>query len=718
MGIESIGAFGLNFKFPSDKKKAQTITEKLAVEELKRKNQSITPSGKDGRLPIEVTSDNYDILNTGAESQGGSGIEGMGIDTFKNPELDNARNTKYKDPGAQLLVDKSVSAVDEIVAGSERKQAFVESRINSVRNDPFYGPAIKRIQDSDISDESKLDQLTQLILLHDSADKSEVVGSDVDAARTRYEKDSKNFEAKHTNIVRAGDQPGFMTIGDKTVYKNPRSALSLTMFNEGDSDAPILDTNGGILYQPRFGMSYADTPIVIGVNKTEGEQEVTTGYLNEFENITNGTLTLLNHRVKTEDMSEDEAINQLLSFMKSEIFTADGGVNQSLLDVANTDDTLRDHARYLLAQDDKVVAQLMVAGYEKYKEEAVVSGQTASLKLSFEEYTRIHRQEMDDYMSANKSAANLRKKEKLEFANVVLSEDTLGFFDNSVAAFNGIVETYNLDYLDEKLGINISQEFGEVLMNKDAMAIVNFIKVLSSEAALAHSNIPVIKTDAYLPEGETFPVYKNGKLTEGIDRKPINQVIAKEFEDTLLKTIIPFLTLRNRIRADLGNQTTTINTDSINLYAGNVAKVDYYSDENASKIIYEEMRGKSKAAKEELIKNLHPGIANAASVVTLYEALGGGDTTTVTSGTTLGIGDTTGMEFTKADVQTTDDLDTDVTDDLTPENVTVIATAMSAQIDELTTLGIDPVSYLDTFLQENGIDPKYKLEILTKISYA
>jgi len=83
----------------------------------------------------------------------------------------------------------------------------------------------------------------------------------------------------------------------------------------------------------------------------------------------------------------------------------------------------------------------------------------------------------------------------------------------------------------------------------------------------------------------------------------------------------------------------------------------------------------------------------------------------------MGIGDTTGLEFATAETPDEPDLDTDVTDDLTATDVTTIATVISAQLPQLSALGINPGTYLQSFLQENGIDPKYEQDILSEISY-
>jgi len=350
-------------------------------------------------------------------------------------------------------------------------------------------------------------------------------------------------------------------------------------------------------------------------------------------------------------------------------------------------------AETLLDKDASVRAQMQVQGYEKYKEEMEIDG---TADLTFEQYVRNLNLEMGEYVATAKSAADLKNKEKLDFSNEVLATDKYGYFDNASATFNGIVSTYDLDFLNEKLGFNLSEAFEEVLLTGDILQINNFIGVISSEAALAKSNIPKI-------EGEKFE-----RTTSR------NEKIKKTIEGELYEKIAPFLALRNQIKDKRINQTTTINTDSINLYANNTAKSYYSSDEDASKIIATELVGLSSADKKELIKKVHPGSSNTDALIKLYEALGKTDTT---GGMVMGIGDTTGLEFATAETPDEPDLDTDVTDELTATDVTTIATVISAQLPQLSALGINPGTYLQSFLQENGIDPKYEQDILSEISY-
>ena len=710
MGIKlkNFNIGGISVNFPSDKEKSQRAVSEMARGELERLKDKTSGTG----IGVARADENYDILNTGAESKGGSGIYGADVTTMTNPGVGIAEgiNEGVDDPTAKLAIEKGISSVDALTSQINAKKAYIAKRIDSVANDPVFGPQIKAIQDNAaLTDIERTNQIGELIALHDGAQPSDQTTTDVNNAKTQYNKNNDKFEKKHYDVTPPDGVGGFAIRG-KDRFVKPRSALNYTIFSSGETGTGtiIRDEDGKPIFRIPENLSYADIPISIGKTEIEtvdekdfkgqptgelafDDEEVFKGY--KFENITRGQLSIINHQINQGQITRLEGINMLVDFMKNEILTSDGGVNSKLLGVADTENFLMASAETLLDKDASVRAQMQVQGYEKYKEEMEIDG---TADLTFEQYVRNLNLEMGEYVATAKSAADLKNKEKLDFSNEVLATDKYGYFDNASATFNGIVSTYDLDFLNEKLGFNLSEAFEEVLLTGDILQINNFIGVISSEAALAKSNIPKI-------EGEKFE-----RTTSR------NEKIKKTIEGELYEKIAPFLALRNQIKDKRINQTTTINTDSINLYANNTAKSYYSSDEDASKIIATELVGLSSADKKELIKKVHPGSSNTDALIKLYEALGKTDTT---GGMVMGIGDTTGLEFATAETPDEPDLDTDVTDELTATDVTTIATVISAQLPQLSALGINPGTYLQSFLQENGIDPKYEQDILSEISY-
>jgi|TARA_A100000172_G_scaffold26690_1_gene15654 hypothetical protein len=710
MGIKlkNFNIGGISVNFPSDKEKSQRAVSEMARGELERLKDKTSGTG----IGVARADENYDILNTGAESKGGSGIYGADVTTMTNPGVGIAEgiNEGVDDPTAKLAIEKGISSVDALTSQINAKKAYIAKRIDSVANDPVFGPQIKAIQDNAaLTDIERTNQIGELIALHDGAQPSDQTTTDVNNAKTQYNKNNDKFEKKHYDVTPPDGAGGF-SIRGKDRFVKPRSALNYTIFSSGETGTGtiIRDEDGKPIFRIPENLSYADIPISIGKTEIEtvdekdfkgqptgelafDDEEVFKGY--KFENITRGQLSIINHQINQGQITRLEGINMLVDFMKNEILTSDGGVNSKLLGVADTENFLMASAETLLDKDASVRAQMQVQGYEKYKEEMEIDG---TADLTFEQYVRNLNLEMGEYVATAKSAADLKNKEKLDFSNEVLATDKYGYFDNASATFNGIVSTYDLDFLNEKLGFNLSEAFEEVLLTGDILQINNFIGVISSEAALAKSNIPKI-------EGEKFE-----RTTSR------NEKIKKTIEGELYEKIAPFLALRNQIKDKRINQTTTINTDSINLYANNTAKSYYSSDEDASKIIATELVGLSSADKKELIKKVHPGSSNTDALIKLYEALGKTDTT---GGMVMGIGDTTGLEFATAETPDEPDLDTDVTDELTATDVTTIATVISAQLPQLSALGINPGTYLQSFLQENGIDPKYEQDILSEISY-
>jgi len=710
MGIKlkNFNIGGISVNFPSDKEKSQRAVSEMARGELERLKDKTSGTG----IGVARADENYDILNTGAESKGGSGIYGADVTTMTNPGVGIAEgiNEGVDDPTAKLAIEKGISSVDALTSQINAKKAYIAKRIDSVANDPVFGPQIKAIQDNAaLTDIERTNQIGELIALHDGAQPSDQTTTDVNNAKTQYNKNNDKFEKKHYDVTPPDGVGGFAIRG-KDRFVKPRSALNYTIFSSGETGTGtiIRDEDGKPIFRIPENLSYADIPISIGKTEIEtvdekdfkgqptgelafDDEEVFKGY--KFENITRGQLSIINHQINQGQITRLEGINMLVDFMKNEILTSDGGVNSKLLGVADTENFLMASAETLLDKDASVRAQMQVQGYEKYKEEMEIDG---TADLTFEQYVRNLNLEMGEYVATAKSAADLKNKEKLDFSNEVLATDKYGYFDNASATFNGIVSTYDLDFLNEKLGFNLSEAFEEVLLTGDILQINNFIGVISSEAALAKSNIPKI-------EGEKFE-----RTTSR------NEKIKKTIEGELYEKIAPFLALRNQIKDKRINQTTTINTDSINLYANNTAKSYYSSDEDASKIIATELVGLSSADKKELIKKVHPGSSNTDALIKLYETLGKTDTT---GGMVMGIGDTTGLEFATAETPDEPDLDTDVTDELTATDVTTIATVISAQLPQLSALGINPGTYLQSFLQENGIDPKYEQDILSEISY-
>lgn len=705
MKLKNFNIGGISVNFPSDQQRAKTAVSEIARGELERLKGKTPRTG----IGVDRAKDNYDILNTGAESKGGSGIYGADAGTMTNPGVGIAEgiNEGVDDPTAKLAIEKGISSVDALTSQINAKKAYIAKRIDSVANDPVFGSQIKAIQDNDaLTDIEKTNQITSLIALSDGATPSDQTGTDVNNARTQYNTSNAKFEKKHYNVTPPDGAGGFTVLGGDRFVK-PRSALNYTIFSS--------DATGGAL-------SYADTPISIGktVDETVYEKDFKgqpTGELAfddektfkgyEFENITQGQLSIINYQINNGEITHLEGINMLVDFMKNEILTSDGGVNSKMLEVADTENFLIASAETLLNKDKTITAEMAEQGYEKYKKEMEIQGQATD--LTFEQYVRNVNVEMGEYVATAKAAANLKNKEKLDFSNEVLATDKYGYFDNASADFNGIVSTYDLDFLNEKLGFNLVEAFEEVLLTGDILQINNFIGIISSEAALAKSNIPKLKGI------EGSRVETNISREEEIKKTTSrNEKIKNTIEAKLYETIAPFLALRNEIKDKRINQTTTINTDSINLYANNTAKSYYSSDEDASKIIATELVGLSSADKKELIKKVHPGSSNTDALIKLYETLGKTDTT---GGMALGIGDTTGLEFATAETPDEPDLDTNVTDDLTTSDVTSIATIISAQLPQLSALGINPGTYLQSFLQDNGIDPKYEKDILSEISY-
>ena len=719
--LKNFNIGGISVNFPSDKEKSQRAVSEMARGELERLKGKTPGTG----IGVARADENYDILNTGAESKGGSGIYGADVTTMTNPGVGIAEgiNEGVDDPTAKLAIEKGISSVDALTSQINAKKAYIAKRIDSVANDPVFGSQIKAIQDNAaLTDIERTNQIVELIALHDGAQPSDQTTTDVNNARTQYNKNNDKFEKKHYDVTPPDGAAGFTVIGGDRFVK-PRSALNYTIFSSGETGGTLIkNKEGKPIFRIPENLSYADTPISIAKTEIEtvfekdekgeptgelafDDEEVFKGY--EFENITQGQLSIINYQIDNGQITRLEGVNMLVDFMKNEILTSDGGVNSELLGVADTENFLMASAETLLDRNASVTATMAEQGYEKYKKEMEIQGKATD--LTFEQYVRNINLEMGEYVATAKSAADLKNKEKLDFSNEVLATDKYGYFDNASATFNGIVSTYDLDFLNEKLGFNLSEAFEEVLLTGDILQINNFIGIISSEAALAKSNIPKIKG----VEGSR--VETKISLEEEHKRKTSrNEKIKKTIEAELYEKIAPFLALRNQIRDKRINQTTTLNTDSIKLYANNTAKSYYSSDEDASRIIATELVGLSSADKKELIKKVHPGSSNTDALIKLYETLGKTDTT---GGMVMGIGDTTGLEFATAETPDEPDLDTDVTDDLTATDVTTIATVISAQLPQLSALGINPGTYLQSFLQENGIDPKYEQDILSEISY-
>tara|TARA_A100000172_G_scaffold24350_1_gene14251 strand:+ start:104 stop:2215 length:2112 start_codon:yes stop_codon:yes gene_type:complete len=697
--VRNIGVGGVKFLFPTEREESLATIARLSQDAAKNLSSKDTA----GELPVESKAPMSDIL--GRDDTIGSNLvtdefAGTGVDDFSvNTDRIDKQIGEFGAVNSQLL-SSTKSSVTNVIANQNYKKKYVEQNISILKNNPAYHAMLGAIQASSLTDAQKIDRLfNEISLIVGAPDESAILKDKKNKASENYDKKFKKITLFAGPTDDAGSLSGLL---GKKIF-NEASAIKHGIAYEGEKvggvfpsyklegidteiQNPYIDSKVSYL---ESGVKVANPLAPTKEVDVGGKKRTTLNYL-EFENINNFSLSSLNYKIETGEITKEEAIDILDKQIRRQIFTGDGGVNTAILDNAGYDENVRVLANSMLEQNKQIVDARIKEGYKRYKAamQKTASRAGTSTDISEDEYRRMHNKEFAELIEAGDAFVTYKREEDSKYVGDLTLADTGENLGYTVNKFGDVIEKYGLgEELKKRLGGDPLEVFEQALLFEDETEVINILTSIVSDGLSAGGQVSEEQVEKDL---KTILTYVLG--TPQYEKYNKAKYRVKSKFDKKESNYRPF-----EGQAKLNNN------------------VNYSLDEDAREVVKEELQNIKGTDRDNLLKVLHPAIKNKTTldaVDKIYKS------TSSTATTRIG---GTDVATALADLDTSEDLDmtldTDVTDDITEDDVTTIATVMSAQLDDLAALGIDSETYLEEFLADNNINKKYLPDILDRIQY-